>query len=97
MQAEDWDLLGDCLLDPRFSLPSIQMETEQQSPAMEPVANKHPNDDVYITEFLDSVLNNNTDFLWDCDMSNLAKESEIGHFPVSLWVERPTAKQVASS
>ncbi|XP_031393397.1 protein NTM1-like 9 [Punica granatum] len=81
-QAEDWHLPGDSTLDPLFSVPPIQMKTEQPSPVMEPAVNNEPCDDAYITEFLDSILNSDCDFSCDLATPDLPVGNEDGINPI---------------
>lgn len=93
-QDEDQHLLDESMLGSPFPIPPSQMKTVQQSPA----ATTEPNDDAYITELLDSILNNNGDFSWDFDSQDLADWGDIiGDTPTFMALDEPIEEQVTSS
>lgn len=97
MRAEDWPTLDDPMLDPLFSEPAMELKTEQQSPPTEPVVNEEPDDDAFITNFLNSILNNEGDISCDFEIPDLAVGSDIGNNPIITEAAEQTGTQVTSS
>ncbi|KAK4786661.1 hypothetical protein SAY86_010494 [Trapa natans] len=61
--------------DHPFSMPIANMKTEQLSPPVESAVNKEEQDDeAFLTEFLDSILNSDA----DCEIPDLDGGSDIG-------------------